>query len=117
MRAKGISIKNLFVSIPELGFFIHGLRLLFGRAPLVGVQFYVKEHIRFWTHADFLYWYEFLGLSACKYQVSTPIYPFGIDMGKIWPSLFGMQIIHALKQSDGTETNKLIQSADNGIGS
>jgi methionine biosynthesis protein MetW len=114
---KGHFNKNLFVSIPNMGFFIHRLRLLFGRAPLVVIQFHVKEHLRFWTHADFLYWCEHLGLSVYKYRVSAPIYPFGIDLGKIWPSLFGMQIIYALKQTGDTGTNKLVQAVDNDIGS
>lgn len=102
---KGHVNKNLFVSIPNTGFFIHRLRLLFGRAPLVVIQVHVKEHIRFWTHTDFLYWCGYLGFSVKNYRVSASFCPFGIDLGKVWPSLFGEQIIYVLKQSDGTETN------------
>lgn len=114
---KGHFNKYLFVSIPNTGFFIHRLRLLFGRAPLVVIQVHVKEHIRFWTHTDFLYWCDHLGLSVCNYRVSAPIYPLGINLGKIWPSLFGAQIIYVLEKSDDVGANKSFQSADTGTGS
>lgn len=89
-----------------MGFFIHRLRLLFGKTPLVMIQVHVKEHIRFWTHTDFLYWCKYLGFSVCNYRVSASFRPFGIDLGNIWPSLFGAQIVYALKQSDDAETDK-----------
>ena len=102
---KGRVNKNLFVSIPNMGFFIHRLRLLFGRGPLVMIQVHIKEHIWFWTHADFLHWCDYLGFSVKNYLGSASFCPFGIDLGTVWPSLFGEQIIYVLKQSDGTETN------------
>lgn len=96
---KGHFSKCLFVSIPNTGYFIHRLRLLFGKTPLVMINVHIKEHIRFWTHADFLYWCNCLGFSVSDHWVSASFCPFGIDLGEIWPSLFGEQIIYSLKPS------------------
>jgi methionine biosynthesis protein MetW len=96
-ECKGHFNKFIFVSIPNAGFFIYRLRLLFGKFPLVVINVHIKEHIRFWTHSDFLYWCDYLGFSVNNYWVSYSYRPFGIDLGKIWPSLFGRSLIYSLK--------------------
>jgi len=90
--------KSIFISIPNAGFFLHRLRLLFGRFPLVMIQQNVKEHIRFWTLKDFIYWSNYYGFEVERYIVSCGL---GFKPLKfleiVAPSLFANQIIYELK--------------------
>ena len=90
--------KSIFVSIPNSGFIVHRLRLLVGRFPIVVIVYHVKEHIRFWTHYDFLYWCDYLGFKVVNYRSSSITKIVGLDLGKLSPSLFGFQIIYELKR-------------------
>jgi len=89
--------KSIFVSIPNAGFFLHRLRLLFGRFPLVMIQQNIKEHIRFWTVKDFIYWSNYHGFKVKDYFVSSGLYfkPLSF-LEKLFPSLFAQQIIYKI---------------------
>lgn len=89
---------KIFVSIPNSGFILHRLRLLLGKFPVVTINIHVKEHIRFWTHSDFKYWSNFLGFKIKNVIVSSTSKILGIDLGKLLPSLFAIQIIYELKR-------------------
>jgi len=66
--------KSVFVSIPNSGLLYHRLRLLFGKFPVVVIAYHIKEHIRFWTHKDFLYWCGYLGFAIVNYRVCSTNY-------------------------------------------
>jgi len=89
--------RSLFISIPNAGFFLHRLRLLFGRFPLVMIQQNIKEHIRFWTVKDFIYWSNYHGFKVKDYFVSSGLYfkPLSF-LEKLFPSLFAQQIIYKI---------------------
>lgn len=89
--------KVAFVSIPNAGFISHRLRFLFGRFPNVMIQQHVKEHIRFWTFKDFIYWCNYFGYKVDDYFVSSGLYfkPLSF-LEKIWPSLFAQQIVYKI---------------------
>ncbi|MEK7659304.1 MAG: class I SAM-dependent methyltransferase [Patescibacteria group bacterium] len=79
--------KGVFFSVPNTGFFVHRLRLLFGKFPL---QWRVNpsEHLRFWTVKDIRWWLRELGLNSYNLKLYE-----GIPLlNKIWPSLFGQGI-------------------------
>jgi len=88
--------KSIFVSIPNSGCIIHRLRLLFGKFPVVVIIYHVKEHVRFWTHKDFLYWCDYLGFKVVNYKATSGIKIFNMDLGKVLVSLFAMQIVYEL---------------------
>jgi len=90
--------KSIFVSIPNSGFLLHRLRLLFGKFPIVVIVYHVKEHIRFWTHTDFLYWCNHLGFRVVNYKASSGTELFNINLGKMLPSLFALQIVYELRR-------------------
>ncbi|MEK7194225.1 MAG: methyltransferase domain-containing protein [Patescibacteria group bacterium] len=77
------AIAGVFFSFPNTGFFVHRLRLLFGRFPLQW-RLFPGEHIRFWTKRDLVWWLYSLGYSDFKihFYKGVPI------LNKIWPSLF-----------------------------
>lgn len=77
--------KGIVISIPNTGFLIYRLRLLFGKFPMqwskgesIGV------HLRFWTYRDFKWWINSLGFAVKDF---IPI--MGIPLlKKFWPGLF-----------------------------
>ncbi len=98
--------KSVFISIPNAGFFVHRLRFLFGRFPVVMVNEHVKEHIRFWTMKDFIYWAKYHGFSVEKVIVSAGLgFRPLVFLENLFPSLFGNQIIYKiiLKDEDKQE--------------
>lgn len=90
--------KSVFVSIPNAGFFVHRIRLLFGKFPIVMIQQNIKEHIRFCTLKDFIYWCNYFGYEVEDYFVSAGLYfkPLAF-LEKLFPSLFAQQIIYEIK--------------------
>lgn len=98
---KGNFSQRIFVTIPNAGFFVHRLRLLFGKFPVVVIVEHVKEHIRFWTLKDFLFWAHNYGYTVEKYISYAglnfkPLY----FLERMFPSLFSYQIIYILKEND-----------------
>jgi methionine biosynthesis protein MetW len=93
-QLKKIKAKKYFVTIPNLGYIIHRLRLfLGGKMPITTIIFHIKEHIRFWTFSDFIYWSKKLGFKCSSYKGQTgfPV------LWRLFPSLFASQIIYVLE--------------------
>ncbi len=90
---------KVIVSIPNSGFFVHRLRLMFGKFPIVVIVEHVKEHIRFWTKKDFYYWAEYHGFSVEKTLVTSGM---GITLlkplEKYLPGLFAKQLMYILRK-------------------
>ena len=80
--------KGVFFSIPNTGYFLYRLRLLFGKTPMQW-RIHPSEHLRFWTHADLKWW-----LKALKYR-DCELHPYkGIPgLNKLWPSMFAAGFI------------------------
>lgn len=83
---------RLLVTIPNTGFFLYRLRLLFGRFPYQWIQ-HPAEHVRFWTLRDFQITANFVG-----YRVKR-IYPIeGVRfLDFILPSLFAPDLFFMLE--------------------
>ena len=57
-----------------------------------------SEHLRFWSHKDFLEWLDALGLCVIETKASN-----GLDVGPIkiyrwFPNLFGHQMVYLCKK-------------------
>lgn len=85
--------KNLIVSIPNIGFYRHRLRLLLGRFP-VQWNYYPGEHLRYWTIKDFLFWAKNLGFRIIKI---SPTYGVPV-LYRYFPSLFSDQVVLVLER-------------------
>lgn len=98
LREINLTQKNirLFISIPNAGFILNRLRFLLGRFPLTNIKLHIKEHIRFWTYKDFLYWIDKLGfkvidaISPCQHML------FGFDVNRLNKSLFTTGLIYVV---------------------
>ena len=93
LKTKGKFRKACFVSIPNTGYILDRLRLLFGRFPAQYV-YHPQEHLRFWTVKDFLFWAEQLGFKIINYKGSS-------GFPKLWryfPGLFARQVLYILEE-------------------
>jgi methionine biosynthesis protein MetW len=97
--------KSVFVSIPNAGFIVNRLRLMFGRFPIVMIQQHIKEHIRFWTLKDFVYWSNYYGYKIDRITVSSGLYVKPLRfLEKMFPSMFANQILYELSKSNRAKT-------------
>lgn len=85
--------KSMIFSFPNSGYYLHRLRLLFGKFPLQWVS-HPGEHLRFWTAGDAKWWVKSLGfhLEEIKLYQGLP------GLNKIFPKFFGQGIIICIKK-------------------
>ena len=88
--------RYILISIPNSAFYRFRLQLLFGRFFKQWVS-HPSEHLRFWSHIDFLDWLDALGFEVVKSEPSN-----GLDIGslklfKYFPNLFGHQICYMVR--------------------
>lgn len=81
------SRKGVVFSVPNTGYIVHRLRLLFGRFPLQW-KTTPSEHVRFWTVNDIKWWFRQLGIKSYKIHLYEG-FPL---LNKIWSTLFGQGI-------------------------
>jgi len=91
LKLRGRYRKTLFVTIPNVGYYPHRLRLLFGSFPVQTV-WHPAEHLRYWTIRDFEQWLQDLGFRANEVRASNG-FP---RLAKWWPNLLGNQVIFVL---------------------
>ena len=86
--------RAILVSIPNIGFYKHRLRLAFGRFPQQWGK-HPGEHLRFWTLTDFRWWVQRLGYRVLE-QVPTNGFP---RLFRIMPGLFANQVVFVIGHS------------------
>jgi methionine biosynthesis protein MetW len=87
--------KVLIVTIPNTGYYIHRLRLLFGKFPIQWLN-HPGEHLRFWTLVDFRYYVDKLDLKVIQ---TIPLG--GIKkLHLILPNLFAKNYLFLLKKKN-----------------
>lgn len=93
------SPKTVFITIPNAGYIMHRLRLMFGgRFPVTFILMHMKEHIRFWTVKDFYQWAGHVGLKCIDHegQEKGTRNPFRLFLIRNFPSLFAAQMTYEL---------------------
>jgi methionine biosynthesis protein MetW len=83
----------IIASIPNIGYYPHRLRLLFGRFP-VQWSFHPAEHLRFWTVIDFSKWICSFDLEVDAIHSSNGF----LVLHKYWPNLLGNQIVFVIRR-------------------
>ncbi len=87
--------KRFLLTVPNTGFYPFRLRLLFGRFPKQWAH-HPSEHVRFWSHADFLEWLAVQGLVVEK---AIPSNGFSLKgtmpfLKYLWPNLLAHQVVY-----------------------
>jgi len=88
--------KNFIITIPNSAFYRYRLQLMFVGRFFTQWVYHPSEHLRFWSHLDFLDWLRALDLKMIK-TISSNGLSFGGLMPwlkYIWPNLFGHQIVY-----------------------
>lgn len=89
---KGHYRKGLYISTPNLGYLAHRLRMLFGRFPVTYISD-PREHLRYWSVKDFIYWSKELGY--CEPEVlGLRGKPEIFNLPARFPSLFASEVVY-----------------------
>ncbi len=83
----------LVISIPNSAFYRYRFGLMFNGRFFTQWLKHPAEHLRFWSHIDFLDWLKAMELNVVVYKSSNgPEY-----LRDFWPNLFGHQICYLVK--------------------
>ncbi|UCC94476.1 MAG: methyltransferase domain-containing protein [Candidatus Omnitrophota bacterium] len=94
-KVKGKFNKLLIVSMPNIGHYMHRLRLLFGHFPIQWV-YHPGEHLRFWTVKDFKKWVCDLGFQIVDMRIFS-----GVPcLRRLNPNLFADSVIFLLRERE-----------------
>lgn len=83
---------NFILSVPNSAFYRYRLGLMFHGRFFTQWVSHPSEHLRFWSHRDFLDWLTAMGLETAAAKASN-----GFWFKDLWPNLFGHQICYLAK--------------------
>lgn len=88
--------KRFLLTIPNSAFYPFRLRLFFSGRFLKQWVYHPSEHVRFWSHIDFLEWLTAQDLVVEKSIASNGLsvkglFPF---LKELWPNLFAHQVVY-----------------------
>ncbi len=88
--------QNFLITIPNSAFYRYRWHLMFKGRFFTQWVYHPAEHLRFWSHTDFVDWLSAMGLLIIKYQASNGFSLFGLlpQLKNWWPNLFGHQIVY-----------------------
>ncbi len=88
--------KRFVPTVPNSAFYPFRLQLFFGGRFFKQWRYHPSEHLRFWSHADFLDWLGALGFSVEYARASNGLSVKGLlpFMKDVWPNLFGHQMVY-----------------------
>lgn len=92
-KVRGKYRKGLILSVPNIGHYMHRLRLLFGHFP-VQWAYHPAEHLRFWTISDFRLWLERQGLETLAFLPHSGF----VFLHAIWPNLFADSSVFMVRE-------------------
>lgn len=84
--------RHLFISLPNSAFYRYRLHLMFAGRFFTQWVHHPAEHLRFWSHADFLDW-----LAAQDLVVEQSWSSNGPFLKNLWPNMFGHQMVYLCK--------------------
>lgn len=87
------------ISIPNSAFYRYRWHLLIRGRFFKQWANHPSEHLRFWSHIDFLDWLSVMGLEVVEVLPSNGLSFFGLFswLKNLWPNLFAHQIVYYCK--------------------
>ena len=89
--------KYMVISIPNSAFYRFRLSLLFRGRFFTQWAWHPAEHIRYWSHTDFLDWLKGLGFNSVEAKASNGLTLGPVKLYERWPNLCGFQICYLVK--------------------
>lgn len=80
------------LSVPNSAFYRYRLGLMFKGRFFTQWKSHPSEHLRYWSHKDFLDWLAAMNLDVVSTKASN-----GFQFKDLWPNLFGHQICYLAK--------------------
>jgi len=85
---------RIWITVPNSAFYRYRLHLMFSGRFFTQWVHHPSEHLRFWSHADFLDWLDALGYAVVEAKASNgPVW-----LKDVWPNLFGHQVCYLAKR-------------------
>lgn len=90
--------KHFVLTIPNSAFYRYRFHLLFQGRFFTQWVSHPSEHLRFWSHRDFMDWIRDMGLVVERAESSNGFSFFGLFPGlkNAWKNLFGHQIVYSV---------------------
>lgn len=90
--------KHFIFTIPNSAFYRYRFHLLFQGRFFTQWVAHPSEHLRFWSHIDFMDWIRAMELTVDRTESSNGFSFFGLFPGlkNIWKNLFGHQIVYSV---------------------
>lgn len=87
---------NFLLTIPNSAFYRYRFHLMFFGRFFTQWVYHPSEHLRYWSHSDFLDWIKAMNLDLVKSESSNGFTLFGIlpVLKNLWPNMFGHQIVY-----------------------
>lgn len=89
--------KYFYLTVPNSAFYRYRLHLMFSGRFFTQWVYHPSEHLRYWSHTDFMDWLKALGFEVVETESSNGLSLFGLSIFKWWPNLFGHQICYLVK--------------------
>jgi len=89
--------RHLIISIPNSAFYRYRVDFLLRGRFFTQWTYHPAEHLRFWSHVDFLDWLEAMGLEVVDCQPSNGLTIGPMKLFNIWKNLFGYQICYLVR--------------------
>lgn len=80
---------SFVLSVPNSAFYRYRFWLMFRGRFFTQWRYHPSEHLRYWSHIDFLDWLKALDLEVVQFHSSN-----GFQFKDTWPNLFGHQICY-----------------------
>ena len=81
--------RKFTLSIPNSAFYRYRIGLMFSGRFFTQWAMHPSEHLRYWSHKDFLDWLAAQDLQIEKFKASN-----GFELKDLWPNMFGHQICY-----------------------
>lgn len=90
--------KHFILTIPNSAFYRYRFHLFFRGRFFTQWVAHPSEHLRFWSHVDFIDWIRDMGLAVEWVESSNGFSFFGLFPGlkNVWKNLFGHQIVYSV---------------------
>lgn len=90
--------RYFFFTIPNSAFIRYRAHLLLKGRFFTQWVFHPSEHLRYWSHIDFLDWLGAMGFRVIKSEASNGLWSKRLPLYRWWPNLFGHQICYLVEK-------------------
>lgn len=94
--------KFLIITIPNSAFYRYRFHLMFRGRFFTQWVHHPSEHLRYWSHIDFLDWLKGMNCEVVEVKASNGFTFFGLfsDLKNVWKNMFGHQIIYVAREKE-----------------